>query len=118
MITRVSRGAGAARRASLRGGVALVGAAILGGVLASPVSAATVPRPAPGFVPGASTLTSGNTIRIFYQQVNHNLITVRSPVRALRARHQPTLIAAARPQMTASSPRGTFSQAELAAETG
>jgi hypothetical protein len=60
--------------------VALVGAAILGvGVLASPVSAATVPRPAPGFVPGASTLTSGNTIRIFYQQVNHNLVTVRGP---------------------------------------
>jgi hypothetical protein len=31
-------------------------------------------------------------------------------------RHEPTLIAAARSQMTASSPRGTFSQAELAAE--
>jgi hypothetical protein len=32
------------------------------------------------------------------------------------ARHEPTLIAAARSQMTASSPRGTFSQAELTAE--
>jgi hypothetical protein len=31
-------------------------------------------------------------------------------------RHEPTLIAAARSQMTASSPRGTFSQAELAGE--
>src|SRR5262249_12978347 len=31
------------------------------------------------------------------------------------ARHEPTLIAAARSQMTASSPRGTFSQAELTA---
>jgi hypothetical protein len=30
--------------------------------------------------------------------------------------HEPTLIAAARSHMTASSPRGTFSQAELAAE--
>jgi hypothetical protein len=29
-------------------------------------------------------------------------------------RHEPTLIATARSQMTASSPRGTFSQAELA----
>ena len=29
--------------------------------------------------------------------------------------HEPTLIAAARSQMTASSPRGTFSQAELSA---
>jgi hypothetical protein len=32
------------------------------------------------------------------------------------ARHEPTLIAAARSQMTASSPRGTFSQAELTGE--
>jgi hypothetical protein len=32
------------------------------------------------------------------------------------ARHEPTLIAAARSQMTASSPRGTFSQAELTAD--
>jgi hypothetical protein len=32
------------------------------------------------------------------------------------ARHEPTLIAAARSQMTASSLRGTFSQAELTAE--
>ena len=32
------------------------------------------------------------------------------------ALHEPTLIAAARSQMTASSPRGTFSQAELTAE--
>jgi hypothetical protein len=31
-------------------------------------------------------------------------------------RHEPTLIAAARSQMTASSPRGTFSQAELAGD--
>ena len=31
-------------------------------------------------------------------------------------RHEPTLIATARSQMTASSPRGTFSQAELTAE--
>src|SRR5262249_25875967 len=33
-------------------------------------------------------------------------------------RHEPTLSAPARSQMTASSPRGTFSQAELAGETG
>ena len=33
-------------------------------------------------------------------------------------RHEPTVIAAARSQMTASSPRGTFSQAELAGEPG
>ena len=32
------------------------------------------------------------------------------------ARREPTLIATARSQMTASSPRGTFSQAELTAE--
>ncbi len=32
------------------------------------------------------------------------------------ALHEPTLITAARSQMTASSPRGTFSQAELAGE--
>jgi hypothetical protein len=32
----------------------------------------------------------------------------------LDERHEPTLIAAARSQMAASSPRGTFSQAELA----
>ena len=31
-------------------------------------------------------------------------------------RHEPTVIAAARSQMTASSPRGTFSQAELAGD--
>ena len=31
-------------------------------------------------------------------------------------RHEPMLIAAARSQMTVSSPRGTFSQAELTAE--
>ena len=30
--------------------------------------------------------------------------------------HEPTLIAAVRSHMTASSPRGTFSQAELAAD--
>jgi hypothetical protein len=33
-------------------------------------------------------------------------------------RHQPALIAAIGYQMTASSPRGTFSQAELTAEPG
>ena len=32
------------------------------------------------------------------------------------ARHEPTLIATARSQMAASSPHGTFSQAELTAE--
>ena len=37
-------------------------------------------------------------------------------VRVPCARHQPTLIAAARSQTTASSPCGTFSQAELTAE--
>jgi hypothetical protein len=34
----------------------------------------------------------------------------------MKARHEPTLIAVARSQMTASSPRGYFSQAELTAE--
>ncbi len=33
------------------------------------------------------------------------------------ARHEPTLIATARSQMAASSPRGTFSQAELTADS-
>ncbi len=33
-------------------------------------------------------------------------------------RHEPTLIATTGYQMTASSPRGTFSQAELTAEAG
>ena len=55
MFTGVSRAVRAAGRTGLRGGAVLVGAAILaGGVLASPASAATVPRPAPGFVPGAT----------------------------------------------------------------
>ena len=72
MSTGISRAVRAARRTGLRGGAVLVGAAILaGGVLASPASAATVPRPAPGFVPGANA--QSDTIRIFYQQVNHNL---------------------------------------------
>jgi hypothetical protein len=76
----VSGGVRAARRAGLRGGVVLAGAAILaGGVLASTASAATRPRPAPGFVPGASTLTSGNTINVFYQQASHSLVTVSGP---------------------------------------
>jgi hypothetical protein len=34
----------------------------------------------------------------------------------MMSRHDPTLIATARSQMTASSPRCTFSQAELTAE--
>jgi hypothetical protein len=76
----MSCGVRAARRAGLRGGVVLAGAAILaGGVLASTASAATVPRPAPGFVPAASTLTSGNTINVFYQQASHSLIMVSGP---------------------------------------
>jgi len=81
MVTLVSRGIRAARRTGLRGGVALAGAAILAGVLASPASAATLPQPAPGFVPGASTLTTAaeDSIRIFYQQVNHSLTTVYGP---------------------------------------
>ena len=78
MFTGVSRAVHAARRTGLRGGAVLVGAAILArGVLASPASAATVPRPAPGFVPGANA--QSDTIRIFYQQANHNLITVSGP---------------------------------------
>lgn len=78
MFTGVSRAVPAVRRTGLRGGAVFVGAAILaGGVLASPASAATVPRPAPGFVPGANA--QSDTIRIFYQQVNHNLITVSGP---------------------------------------
>jgi hypothetical protein len=80
MFTSVSRGIRAARRAGSKGGVVLVGTVILaGGVLASTASAATVPRPAPGLVPGASTLTSGNTINVFYQQASHNLVTVSGP---------------------------------------
>lgn len=82
MFTWVSRGCRVVRRAGLRGGVVLAGAAVLaGGVLASPASAATVPRPAPGFVPGASTLVTSeeDSIRIFYQQVNHRLIAVFGP---------------------------------------
>jgi hypothetical protein len=57
----------------------------------------------------------------------HSVIRLQNPssssgspaaaqVRAPSARHQPTLIAAARSQTTASSPRGTFSQAELTDE--
>ena len=81
MFTWVSRRVRAAAQTGSRGGVVLVGAAILIGVLASTASAATVPRPAPGLVPGASTLaTSGeDSIRIFYQQVNHSLTTVSGP---------------------------------------
>ncbi|HEY7359205.1 MAG TPA: hypothetical protein VH642_00245, partial [Streptosporangiaceae bacterium] len=43
--------------------------------------AATVPRPAPGLVPGASTLvtSSEDSIRVFYQQASHHLITVFGP---------------------------------------
>jgi hypothetical protein len=40
----------------------------------------------------------------------------RSPSSSTVCLHQPTLIAAARSQTTASSPRGTFSQAELTGE--
>jgi hypothetical protein len=73
----------AARRAGVRGGVSLVGAVILAGeVLASPASAGTVPRPAPGVVPGASTFEAPgqpDTIRVFYQQAGHSLITVSAP---------------------------------------
>jgi hypothetical protein len=80
MLTWVSRGVRAAKRAGVRGGVVLVGAAVLvGGVLASPASAATVPRPAAGFVPGMSTAVSGviqDQIRAFYQQVNRSLTTL------------------------------------------
>ena len=83
MFTWVSGTVRAGRRAGVRGGVVLGGAAVLaGGVLASPASAATVPPPAPGFVPGASTFEAPgqpDTIRIFYQQVNHSLITVSAP---------------------------------------
>jgi hypothetical protein len=43
-------------------------------------------------------------------------IPAAAQVRAPSARHQPTSIAAARSQTTASSPRGTFSQAELTDE--
>jgi transposase len=42
--------------------------------------------------------------------------TVRSDKNSHDARHGPTLIAAARSQMAASFPRGTFSQAELTAD--
>ena len=83
MFTWVSRGVRAARLIGTRGGVVLVGAMVLaGGVLASTASAATVPQPAPRFVPGASTLVTsaqGDTIRIFYQQVNHGLVMVSGP---------------------------------------
>jgi hypothetical protein len=80
MFSWVSREVRAAKRVGLRGGAVLVGAAVLtGGVLASPASAATVPQPAAGFVPGMSTAVSGaiqDQIHAFYQQVNHSLITV------------------------------------------
>jgi hypothetical protein len=82
MFTWVSCGVRAGRRAGLRGGVVLAGAAILaGGMLASTASAATVPRPTPGLVPGASTLvtSSEDSIRIFYQQASGSLITVFGP---------------------------------------
>ena len=74
----VSRTARAAKRAGVRGGVVLAGAAILvGGLLVGSASAVTFPRPAAGFVPGASTdLMSGDSIHIFYQQANHSLTTV------------------------------------------
>ena len=58
----------------------LAGAAVLaGGMLATSASAATVPRPAAGFVPGMSTAASGaiqDQIHAFYQQVNHSLTTL------------------------------------------
>ncbi len=82
MFTWVSRGVRTASRIGLRGGVVLTGAAVLaGGVLASTASAATVPRPAPGLVPGASTLVTSaeDSISVFYQQANHSLVTVFGP---------------------------------------
>lgn len=82
MFTWVSRIVGAARRSGLRGGVVLTGAAVLAGdVFAGPASAATVPRPTAGLVPGMSTAAPGaaqDQIRVFYQQVNHSLITKSS----------------------------------------
>ncbi len=55
--------------------------ALAGGVLASTASAATAPRPAPGAVPGASTLvrSAEDSIRVFYQQANHSLTAVYGP---------------------------------------
>ncbi len=80
MLTWASQGVRAAKRMGLRGGVVLAGAAVLsGGMLASPASAATVPRPAAGLVPGMSTAVSGvvqDQIHAFYQQANHSLITL------------------------------------------
>jgi hypothetical protein len=78
MVSWLSREVRAARRAAGRGGVVLASAAFLvGGVLASPASAATVPRPAPGLAPGPSM--QADVIRIFYQQANHSLIAVFAP---------------------------------------
>ncbi len=83
MLTWVTLGLRAAGRTGLRGAIVLTGAAIVaGGVLAGEASAATVPRPAPGAVPGAGTIVSsqdGDMIRIFYQQANHSLIMVSAP---------------------------------------
>ena len=54
----------------------LVGAAILaGGVLASPAPAATIPPP----LVRARANARSDTIRVFYQQVNHSLITMSGP---------------------------------------
>jgi hypothetical protein len=74
----IGRGIRVVGRAGLRVGV-LAGAAVLcGGLLASPAAAATVPRPAAGFVPGMSTAAGGavaDQIHAYYQQANHNLVT-------------------------------------------
>jgi hypothetical protein len=71
----------AAKRSCVRAGVVLAGAAVLaGGVLASPVAAATVPRPAAGLVPGMSTAASGavaDSVRAFYQQAGGSLALVQ-----------------------------------------
>ncbi len=80
MFTWFSRGIHTVKRTGLRVGVALIGAAVMvGGVLASSASAATVPQPAAGFVPGMSTAVSGaiqDQIHAFYQQADHSLTTV------------------------------------------
>ena len=71
-----------------------------------------------GFCPGRTGAAAANNTASSVFRAHHPHLDPRPPPKFEdhSALHEPTLIAAARSQMTASSPRGTFSQAELTAE--
>ncbi len=71
----ISQKVAGAPRIGLRGGVLLAGAMLAGGLAAGAASAATMPQPAAGLVPGAAT-TASEMVRVFYQQARHSLTLV------------------------------------------